>query len=266
MLPTSPRRRAFVVGVVALVVALALVVAIALNRGEQAGSAVPQDSPGTVLLVPGYGGSTTSLEALAATLRSRGRVAVVVASPGNGTGDLREHARALDVAAQAAVAGGAPSVDVVGFSAGGVVARVWVAELGGGSSARRVVTLGSPHHGTDLAGTAAALAPGSCPMACRQLVPDGELLGDLDETPDGPLWTSLWTAQDEVVTPPDSAELAGAVNVELQMVCADAQVTHGQLPTDPLAVAVVLQALGVPPLLEAPGPADCAGLRAGLSS
>lgn len=188
---------------------------------------------------------------------------VVVRAPGNSTGDLRDQARGVDVAARAAVAGGAPSVDVVGFSAGGVVARIWVSELGGDELARRVVTLGSPHHGTESAQVAAALAPNACPEACRQLVPDGELLGDLDESPPGPLWTSVWTSHDEVVTPPDPAFLEGAVNIELQAVCADARLTHGQLPTDALVVAVIERAFAVEPLLEAPGSEDCTDLRGG---
>jgi hypothetical protein len=124
-----------------------------------------------------------------------------------------------------------------------------------------VVTLGSPHHGTDTAGLAAALAPEACPVACRQLVPEGELLADLEETPDGPVWTSVWTDQDEVVTPPDSAVLRGAVDVRLQAVCADAVVAHGDLPGDPLTVGVLLRAIGVAPLTAAPGPEECGALR-----
>ena len=108
-----------------------------------------------MLLVPGYGGSTTSLEVLAARLRAAGREAVVVPLPGDGTEDLTCDVPPLvAAAAQAALAGGAPSVDVVGYSAGGVVARLWEA-AGGAAVTRRVVTLGSPHHGTSVAGLGA---------------------------------------------------------------------------------------------------------------
>ena len=261
-MPATARRRAALAVIAAVVVAAVVLAALALRRDQDAGrSAVPQDLPGTVLLVPGYGGSTTSLERLAVTLRAQGRTAVVVPSPGDGTGDLREQARGVDAAARAAVAAGSPSVDVVGYSAGGVVARIWVAELGGDEIARRVVTLGSPHHGTDSARLAAVLAPGACPPACRQLVPDGELLGDLEETPEGPVWTSIWTDRDEVVTPPDSAVLPGAVDVRVQAVCPDSAVAHGGLPDDPLVVGVLLRSIAVEPLTDAPAPSECELLR-----
>ncbi|MEX2291099.1 MAG: lipase [Mycobacteriales bacterium] len=206
----------------------------------------PQDRPGPVLLVPGYGGATSALEVLATSLRETGREATVVRLPGDGTGDLRASAQVLQVAADAALAAGAPSVDVIGYSAGGIVARLWVREAA--HSARRVITLGSPHHGTELAAVGAAFAPGSCPPACRQLVPGSDLLDDLstgDETPPGPQWLSVWTIQDEVVTPPESARLDGAVNVALQDLCPGSEVTHGTLPTGPVVQALVLQALSV---------------------
>jgi triacylglycerol lipase len=74
-------------------------------------------------------------------------------------------------------------------------------------------------------------------------------------------WLSVWTADDETVVPPQSARLAGAVNVEVQSICPDARVAHGQLPTDPLVTGLVLRALGVAPLSE-PSRSDCASLRA----
>ncbi|MFZ5852212.1 MAG: lipase family alpha/beta hydrolase, partial [Actinomycetota bacterium] len=188
-------------------------------------------------------------DALAARIRAAGRPALVVALPGDGTGDLRGQALALGAAAVAARAGSAGRVDVVGYSAGGVVARLWAKE-GGGALARRVVTLGSPHHGTELARLAATYAPDACPRACQQLVPGSRLLTELNrapEVPPGTEWVSVWTTQDETVTPPESARLAGATNLPVQAVCPGAVVGHGALPTDPVVTELVLRALGLAP-------------------
>jgi triacylglycerol esterase/lipase EstA (alpha/beta hydrolase family) len=262
----APARRRLVLALLALVVAAAVAATVLVlgGRADEAAPAAPvsQEVPGPVLLVPGYGGGTGSLSALADRLTGAGRDATVVALPGNGTGDLAQAAEALDGAAAAALARtGARSVDVVGYSAGGVVARLWVA-AGGADVARRVVTLGSPHHGTTLAALATQVAPGQCPEACRQLAPDSDLLAELnagDETPAGPTWVSIWTARDETVTPPESARLDGALELEVQSVCAGAQVGHGGLPRDPLVQEMVVAQLapGDPVPL---GPADCARL------
>ncbi|MFL6130619.1 MAG: lipase family alpha/beta hydrolase [Mycobacteriales bacterium] len=262
-----PVRRRLLLGLVAVLLAGVLVaVLVAVTGRDSAGrpaGPVPQDRPGPVLLVPGYGGSTASLQVLARRLRAAGRDARVVPMPGDGTGDLVQQAATLERAAEAEIDRGAPSVDVVGYSAGGVVARLWAADDGGRSLARRVVTLGAPHHGSEVAALAGSLLPGQCPPACRQLVPGSELLTRLnaDETPAGPAWVSVWTTQDQIVTPPDSARLDGAVNIPVQGVCADAVVGHGELPTNRLVQALVIAALArVPP--TAPTPADCARLGA----
>jgi triacylglycerol lipase len=51
------------------------------------------------------------------------------------------------------------------------------------------------------------------------------------------------------------------VNVPLQSVCAGAVIQHGQLPSDPLVIGLVLRAVGPAPLTT-PAPADCTSLRA----
>lgn len=240
----------------AVVVVVALVVGGGFAVRALTGNVDPvaQDRPGPVLLVPGYGGSTSALEVLAAALRSAGRDAVVLALAGDGTGDLSGQAEVLAVAADAArERTGAESVDVVGYSAGGVVTRLWLKEYDGASVARRVVTLGSPHHGTTVAGLAESVVPDQCPEACRQLVPGSDLLRGLnagDETPEGPAYVSIWTTQDETVTPPDSSRLDGALNLVVQEVCAAATVSHGELPTDPLVGAMVLLELGAGPVQD----------------
>ncbi len=255
----SPSRR-LLLQTLAVAVALTLVGLLVVHLTRPAPKAfvgVPQDVPGRVLLVPGYGGGTGSLEPLAAALRAAGREVAIISLPGDGTGDLREAARVLDAATA-----GATSVDVVGYSAGGVVARYWVRSLGGGRLARRVVTLGSPQHGTGLASLGAAFVPGACLTACMQLVPGSSLLQALntgDETPPGPQWLSLWSAQDQTVTPPASARLAGATDVVLQDICPGIVISHGQLPESPLVKGIVLESLGVAAIRQ---PTGCAALQA----
>jgi len=248
-----------VVGAVAAALVLLLTF---MSRGDATPTtAVRQDRPGAVLLVPGYGGSIASFGGLTARLESTGRRVIVVRLPGSGTGDLREAARALQRDADLALAGGAPSVDVVGYSAGGIVARYWVRNLGGARVARRIITLGSPHHGTVLATTGAAFGP-VCTIGCRQLAPGSSLLRQLnsgDETPAGPRWLSIWSTQDEVVTPAETARLDGAVNVVVQAICPQVLVHHGDFPRTPLVVGLVLRALG-PGSLPRPTGADCAAL------
>jgi triacylglycerol esterase/lipase EstA (alpha/beta hydrolase family) len=249
----------------AVVVAVGVAAAVVVPRlTADPPSAVPQDRLGPVLLVPGYGGATGGLEDLAGRLTATGRDATVVPLPGNGTGGLRASADALGTAVRAVLARtGAASVDLVGYSAGGVVARLWVAD-GGAAQVRRVVTLGSPHHGTELADLAGSVVPGECPAGCQDLATDSTLLRRLnagDETPAGPTWVSFWTTQDQTVRPPDSARLDGALNVPVQSVCPGARVGHGELPSDPLVEQMVLTELraGAPVPL---GRADCSDLTA----
>jgi triacylglycerol lipase len=258
----SGPRRLFAAGVAVVVVAGAVTVgvaALAAGGGADFTRGYPaQDRLGPVLLVPGYGGQTGSLTVLAARIRAAGRRASVVRLPGNGTGSLIADAGVLNVAVERALRGGAPSVDVIGYSAGGVVALVWARQDNGSHKARRVVTLGSPFHGTRLAADAAGVLPGACPAACQQLVPGSSLLAQLDRTavPSRPRWLSLWTTDDEVVLPVDSAHLTGAINVPIQSVCPGHVVSHTHLPADPVVIALVLQAIGPGPI-SLRGPAGC---------
>jgi triacylglycerol lipase len=254
----SPRRRLLVGGLAVLVLVLAATLVVRGAGGLGTRRAVPaQDRPGPVLLVPGYGGNTTAMDALAQMLRDAGRPATVGPLPGDGTGDLNGQAAALEGYVRGELDAGAPSVDIVGHSAGGIVARLWVQEHDGAHKARRVVTLGSPHHGAEIAAAGAASVPGACPAACQQLVPGSRLLTGLTTpvvTP--PAWLAVLTTQDQTVTPPESARLEGAVNVVVQDVCPGRQVSHGGLPTDPFVASLVIRAVGDGPL-AAPPPGEC---------
>jgi hypothetical protein len=139
-----------------------------------------------------------------------------------------------------------------------VVARLWVRDEGGAGLARRVLTLGSPQHGTSQAALGASLA-GGCPVACEQLVPDSDVLRRLnagDETPDGPLWATVRTTTDRVVTPVESAALDGALNVVVQDVCPGSTAGHPDLPGDPVVRAALTSFL-VPAPPRSPSDVVC---------
>ncbi|MCY1139263.1 lipase [Actinoplanes sp. Pm04-4] len=236
-------------GAVALV--LLTLIGVRLLGGGDDGPRPDQAQPGTVLLVPGYGGSRTALTRLAERLTAAGRTATVLTLPGDGTGPLEDQAETLDAAVRDATTAGAPSVDVIGYSAGGVVTRLWVDRHAGAERARRVVSLGSPLHGTRLAGLGARFGGARCPQACQELAPGSDVLDSIDGAlPDGLPWLSIWTENDETVQPPDSARLDGAINLSLQSICPAARTAHSELPTDPYVTALVLDALGTAPLRE----------------
>lgn len=245
----STRRRTLFAGVAALIlVAGVLVAARVLGASAPAGTPA-QDRLGPVVLVPGYGGSQDALRTLAG--RISGRETRLVTLPGDGTGDLQAQVAALEAAV-----GDTPSVDVIGYSAGGVVARLWVAR-GGSHRTRRVVTLGSPLHGTRLAATGGVVVPDACPVSCQQLAPGSALLTSVAREPVPVPWLSIWTQDDQTVLPPDSARLDGAVNLALQDLCPTVHIEHAELPTHALTTTLVLRALGTDPLGAAPRGVSC---------
>jgi triacylglycerol esterase/lipase EstA (alpha/beta hydrolase family) len=245
----------------ALAVVLALgAVTAAAGWWRRAGPELARAGQVPVLVVPGYNGNAASVGTLAARLRAAGRLVVVVELPDRGTRDLRASARALGRAADRT---GAARVDLVGYSAGGVVIRLLLADPVRALRARRVVLLGAPNHGTELAGAAATLDPGLCGSIC-QLAPGSGLLAELnrgDETPPGPRFFSIWTAFDQTVVPPATAALDGAANIAVQDVCPSARLGHGDLVVNPLALGLVVEALAGT-LPDPPGAGDCAALRA----
>lgn len=257
----APARRRLVLAVVIVVLTVALITgAIGLVRWRSTPEPVAQDGLGEVILVAGYGGNTEVLQPLVETLEGQGREVEIFPPVGNNTGDLREQASQLDTFVEEVRRDTSdPSVDVIGYSAGGVVARLWVAENGGEVVARRVVTIGSPHHGTGV--SSLATEAGGCPDACQQLEPDSDLLRGLnarDETPEGPTWITFRSEDDQTVTPSTSADLEGALNIPVQRVCPSATTSHGGLPSSAVVLAVLPEVLAVTvPTAPTEGSVEC---------
>lgn len=227
---------------------------------EDPGPPVPADGPepaaGPVIVVPGYGGQTALLGGLIEALRADGRTVRLMTSLGSATQDLRRQAALLDEEVTDALAGGAPSVDVIGFSAGGLVTRLW-AEDGGTAQLRRVVTIGTPHHGTEVASFASVVLPQECPRACHQLLPGSPLLRSLEDRAPGPGWVSVWTRDDRISAPARTAVLPGAVSVPVQDLCPGVIVPHGDLPRTGFVVRLVVDLLdGAAPATAPPTSPD----------
>jgi triacylglycerol esterase/lipase EstA (alpha/beta hydrolase family) len=127
---------------------------------------------------------------------------------------------------------GAARIAIVAHSMGGLAARAWMRAYG---SARvvRLVTLGTPHHGT-------ALARFGLGANAVQMRRDGAWLRDLAAA-EGPdvraRIVSLYTHHDNIVAPQDSSVLPGARNV------AFGGVGHVALGSNPRVLAEVLRAL-----------------------
>jgi triacylglycerol lipase len=233
----SARPRTLIVLATAI---LLIVVAVAgfrwLTRTEPIdGEAV---APGSaVILIPGYGGGADSLASLADHLRAAGRY-VVIADIGDGHGDLRGYGAQVARTARGLVADGSASVDLVGYSEGGLIARAAVEA--DPSAFARVATIASPHAGTSIAGLGAILADQStCPLACQQMAPDSDFLGSLRPPGDPTRWLSVYSAGDDVIRPPESSDLEGATNAELTATCGTSALDHGGVVRSPATWTLV---------------------------
>ena len=136
-----------------------------------------------------------------------------------------------------ALAGG-EQVVIVAHSMGGLVARAYLRRHGSAQVAR-VITLGTPHHGTALANL--ALGSNARQMSRPGGQPNAWLAQlDADEPPHTrALITSIYSQHDNIVAPQDSARLPGARN------CAYAGLGHVALASDPRVLSQVLSEITI---------------------
>ncbi|MBW3501168.1 MULTISPECIES: triacylglycerol lipase [Janthinobacterium] len=107
---------------------------------------------------------------------------------------------------------GTDRVILVAHSMGGLVARAWLRHYGAARVAR-IVTIGTPHHGTALANLAAGA--NARQMSRVDGTPSGWLAQlAASETPETrALITSIYSHHDNIVAPQASAQLPGARNI-----------------------------------------------------
>ncbi len=169
-----------------------------------------------VLLIHGIDDTHAVMEPLGRYLDGRGwRSFSFDMVPNDGQVGFDELARQVksQVAAVRAQTGAA-KVDLVGFSLGGMVARVYLQELGGASEVERLVTISSPHHGSWMAYLrwnvlGEELRPGS--RVYQRLNANLAALS-------GVRHTALWTPFDLMIVPSWSSVLPGAREVRIPVV------------------------------------------------
>jgi triacylglycerol esterase/lipase EstA (alpha/beta hydrolase family) len=152
-------------------------------------------------------------------------------------GDIDGYAPLVEQAVEALrAASGADRVAIVAHSMGGLVARAWM-RAHGTHRVARLVTLGTPHHGTALA----RFGPGANAAQMRR-AGSGESAWlralAASETPaTRALVTSIYTHHDNIVAPQTSSVLPGARNIGF------GGVGHVALGSNPRVLAEVMREL-----------------------
>ncbi|WP_028103969.1 esterase/lipase family protein [Pseudoduganella violaceinigra] len=203
-----------------------------LHRPRLHLAAAPRGLP--VLLVHGYGANGGFWVHLAAQLEEQGYShATVDLEPV--FGDIEQFAVQLEQAVQGLLAASrSDKVIIVAHSMGGLVARAWLRRFGA-QHAARIITLATPHHGTDLA----HMGPGH---NARQMRRDAEWLAQLDaaDRPQRGLLTSIYSWHDNIIAPQNSCHLPGARNIALPGV---GHVAMGRHPA--IAKHILAEILGI---------------------
>lgn len=175
----------------------------------------PDPSGPPVLLLHGYGCNSGYWSALTPLLDAA-RISHATVDLEPVTCDIDAYVPQVQRAVERLCADtGAPKLAIVAHSMGGLVARAWMREHGVERVAR-VITLGTPHHGTCLAGF--GIGRNASQMR-RDGCADGlesawlRALSASESVATRTLVTSLYTHHDNIIAPQTSSLLEGAHNI-----------------------------------------------------
>lgn len=161
--------------------------------------------PRPIVVVHGYAMNRANFRPLARRLATAG-LGPIVGFEYWTLGKTGSAARRLrDLVDQLRAATGAATVDVIGHSMGGVVGRYYVTLLGGDGVVANLVTLGSPHRGTDVS----AIGIG---RPAKELLLGSTLVQRLDAAPQPTQtrMTVVWSRSDALVPGARQARVSGA--------------------------------------------------------
>ncbi|MCW2928207.1 MAG: lipase [Thermoleophilia bacterium] len=183
-----------------------------------------------VILVGGFANAPEGWNEWKRSLEADGFRVFVFDPPTVGLGDMEQSAQAVaDFIADVRRRTGSAKVDVIGFSEGGVLARMAVARLGSLGSVDRLISLASPHRGIGLRPLFDAISGvgwlrAAMPEALVQLLTGSELLRAIEvqdaqlrlgpkRDPRAPRYASIFSATTDLIVHPASSWLPGAWNI-----------------------------------------------------
>lgn len=172
----------------------------------------PTHNRNPVVLVHGLWDRSTIFDTMSAYLQNQGwSVYRFDLIPNNGKLPLEQLAEQLATHIEQTL-DPTQSLDLVGFSMGGIVSRYYIQRLGGLDRVGRLVTISSPHRGTWTA--YATTQPG-----CVQMRPNSEFLQDLNRDAAEILgkldFTSIWTPYDLMILPASSSEIGMGTQIQI---------------------------------------------------
>jgi len=165
-----------------------------------------------VLLIPGYAEPSWYFMYGIYKMLRRHNYPVFKISLFPNIGNIRKSAKQVRDLVEATLAEtGAPKINLVAHSMGGLISRYYIQSLAGVEKVKNLITITTPHYGTNMA----VFAIGKC---ARQMVPGSKFLRELNKKGEiyGDVrYTCIWTDTDEIVIPPHNSVLTGAHQVNL---------------------------------------------------
>ena len=223
-----------------------------MPRAQARSRVYPDTAYPPVLLLHGYGCNSGYWASLAPMLDAA-RISHATLDLEPLTGDIDDYAERIEEAAGRLCAqAGARQLIVVAHSMGGLAARAWM-RVHGADRVARLVTLGTPHHGTCLAAFGLGINAGQMRRMgvagpeCAWLT----ALAGAEQAAVRARITSIYSHHDNIIAPQTSSELPGARNI------AFGGVGHVALGHDRRVLAAVLREIDA---LRAPQGA-CAAMQ-----
>jgi triacylglycerol lipase len=205
-----------------------LVAGCAHSRNPGDSPALPASAARHVVLVHGLFETGSSFKLLKQRLERHGiQCLVPKLQPCDGRGGLERLATQLKNDIDTAC-GPTQPIAIVGFSMGGLVSRYYLQNLGGATRCQQLITIATPHHGTDSAWYYPTLG-------AEQMRPDSRFLTDLARTQDklGTMrLVSYRTPMDQVIYPPESSVWDRAENIEYKILLHSMMLTSNTVMTD----------------------------------